>query len=201
MTRDHDRILDYTRAFAREYDDMARERARDRESERSTRKRTANQTSQTRETQTNAVKRPKVTTLKRYHANSLAHLNPNTSQVEPSLRSTTRQLEDGEIASEKSTKPETSRNEQQTPTMPFEPARSCTFCGQKHWTSLCNEYPTIVQRLRRVYALKKCEKCLAPEDHSQEDCRKSHPCFYCRKANRVKEMNEHHTALCEFTFK
>lgn len=59
MTRDHDRILDYTRAFAREYDDMARERARDRESERSTRKRTANQTSQTRETQTDAVKDPR----------------------------------------------------------------------------------------------------------------------------------------------
>ncbi|EYC04798.1 hypothetical protein Y032_0086g1996 [Ancylostoma ceylanicum] len=100
---------------------------------------------------------------------------------------------------------------QRRPALPLEQAKNaqrkvasvtkCKFCEGLHWTTDCTLFATLTARRDRVYYLRKCERCLTPNNHLVTACPAKIICFYCKRANRTAEMTKHHSAFCVYQFK
>lgn len=55
-------------------------------------------------------------------------------------------------------------------------SRKCTFCGEAHFSDVCETYKTLEQRLKKISD--KCIKCLRPL-HAGKECARVVKCFHC----------------------
>lgn len=69
--------------------------------------------------------------------------------------------------------------------------RSCIFCTGEHWHDECDRYKTLDERLKLVPDV--CHRCLRPKHASDDECRFTKTCYYCKEAT-------HNSALCPKQF-